>query len=36
VLIAPSGRIALLRVGEAPADRPAISALLEPVRSARA
>jgi hypothetical protein len=36
VLIDPSGRIALLRVGEGPADRPALSALLGPVRSARA
>jgi hypothetical protein len=35
VLIDPSGRIALLHVGEGPADRPAISALLAPVRSTR-
>ena len=36
VLIDPGGKVVVLRVGEGPADRPAISALLEGVRSSRA
>jgi len=35
VLIDPAGRVVVLRVGEGPADRPAISSLLEPVRNSR-
>jgi len=36
VLIDPAGKVAVLRVGEGPADRPAIATLLEPVRNSRA
>ena len=32
VLVDPMGRVALHHVGEGPADRPAVAALLEPVR----
>jgi hypothetical protein len=36
VLINPAGDVVVLHVGSGPADRPAISALLAPVRKARA
>jgi hypothetical protein len=36
VLVDPAGKVAVLRVEQGPADRPAVSALLEPIRKPRA
>lgn len=36
ILVDPAGRVAVLRVAQGPADRPAISALLEPITKSRA